>query len=342
MTTLREKHRHIEQTVPLLEEELATTKEQMRNLTISEATYRELVAIPKERLTLRDFVRARCYEEVQASQSSNKELRDELRKAKEAQRKAEAEATRATRQMQTADREASSRDSTSQGDIAVLTARNEALHKELTNIRLLYEEGKGISAAAEQNAARLEALTRKHDEACRELMISKAAVRALEDDRRANHDDYVERQKTVELLQVDKAYLTKEVQRHEEKEAELETTLAKKRAKLAELKKGRDEMIERLHRIDEERRESTEDAVARELKAIKERAEMEREAVRNNLKELYERESLALRDARDTAVAESERGCQKLKEAKIENEQLMATHRDMESRLSNQVPGRDA
>lgn len=334
---LKEKHRKIEQTVPQLEQEINSTKEQFRNLTISEGTYRDLITIPEERMSVRDFVRVRVYEELQTSHKTIKELQEKLTKAKEVEQRAESDATRAKRHADAVDREADSRDSSAQGEITVLVTQRNALQAELTKTRLEYEEGKSKMAAAEGATVRFEGLQKRLDEACSELIITKATLMELQDEKRERHADHLERQKQVELLHKDKAYLEKEVDRLRERTSELEETVAKKRAKMTELKKARDEMIDRLQRYDEDRRERAEDAVSKELAEIKAKAEHEREAIRMSLKELYEKEADALRDSRDSAVAETERANHKLNAEKVTHEQLRVAHRDMESKLSNQV-----
>jgi len=293
--------------------------------------------LPEDRLSLRDFVRARVFEEVRTSKDSIKELTEQLKVSRETERKAESDASRAQRRIESIERETQAAQGSQASDITVLTARNEALQQELTNVRLKYEESKEAGMNGEDASYRMNQISAKYDEVCRELMLAKAAVRAMEEEKKNNQADYMERAKAVELLQVDKAYLSKEVERLDSKVSELELSLAKKKSKMTELKKARDELIEKMQRMDGQRRESTEDQVAKELAFIKERAETEREAIRSNLRELYEREGISLRDARDLAIVESERANQKLNESKLVQDQLMQTHRDMESKLSNQV-----
>ena len=61
--------------------------------------------------------------------------------------------------------------------------------------------------------------------------------------------------------------------RLEEHTAQLQHEVQEKKTKLTKAKAARDEMIERMQKLDAERREHTEDQVSRELQLIKERAE---------------------------------------------------------------------
>ena len=54
---------------------------------------------------------------------------------------------------------------------------------------------------------------------------------------------------------------------------------------------------------------------------------------------MYDRECRALRDAKESACAELDRERNRTQESKQAYEQLMNAHRDMESKLSNQVEG---
>jgi len=364
VASLKEKQRRIDHRVPELEQELANTKDSLRSVSITEvhsttinltvdpdppraliaatshprqSAYTELKRQPEDRLSLRDFVRCRVFEELKGYKEELYETQDKFKGLKESERKADAEATRLRRQVDSLEREAQASLASATSDITVLTSRNEGLQSELTTLRLRFDEVKGMEAAGDDIKWKMETLAKKHDDACKELMITKAALRALEEEKRDTHADHIERQKQVELLQVDKMYLSKEVARLEDKVTEVSHELQEKRMKLTKAKAARDEMIEKMQRMDQERREQTEDQVARELNMIKERAEAEREQVRSNLRELYEREGLSLRDARDMAVAEAEKANQRLNETKLQQDYTMQAHRDMESKLSNQV-----
>lgn len=132
----------------------------------------------------------------------------------------------------------------------------------------------------------------------------------------------VELTQALELLKMDKIYLSKEVEslqlqvhRHEEQNARLQN-------KSRDLKKSREDILQKLVKLKEEQKTNYEERLTAEVDRLRAHTAADLEAIRASSKEVQERDSKALREARDIAVSDLDRALAKLNESRSAYEEL--------------------
>merc|ERR1712166_412500 len=333
---LRMKHNQIETTVPQLQLDLAVTKDEIRSLSLSEQAYKNLIKTPEEAMSLRDFVRVRAYEEIREARQLATARTDELDDLKARHRTIMQDKDRLQRQVDNFHRQDNMEKASADGDVHVLTVRCEALQQSLTDARIEANAMQGKAEDFDKVNRRYLEVQGDLEAACKELVICKATLSALESEHRQKQHEHMERDTQVELLKMNEVYLNREVEQLQGKVLELSESLAKKKSKVAVLKQEQQQMLDRVSKQENGWQRSTEETLQQELSRLRDRSEADKESIRTAMKDTYERESRILMEAKETAVRQLDHERQRTAEGKQAYDQLMSTHRDVESKLSNQ------
>ncbi|KAK3247322.1 hypothetical protein CYMTET_43176 [Cymbomonas tetramitiformis] len=335
LAELQTRQAAIEAEAPVLKNAVAQAKAQLQDLQISNSLYEEVAQITPEKRTLREEMLF----QVHAITLRHKQDEEQLRLDRDTARDAAARAVEDVDRLRmenshlVASVSMSQRDSEKQQQVA--NARNDRqqhdLEEALLKVEVLTAKGKMFDEVTHK----LEELQKAeaHWEDAR--AADKAELNLLRKERESINAQMVEKVHAVDLLQMDKAYLSKEVQSLGERCAELETQYDKCHNKLREVKKARNDLQEKVLSSTEDQRLAHEQRLQAEISRLQEQHLSDIDKVRAEAVHVAEQEVRLLRDRRDTAETEARRTTSKLKEVQGAYDDLLEAHREQQ-RLGDQ------
>jgi hypothetical protein len=310
-----------------LKERLTANKtEMLAGLPVSEARLRELQQLPEDSLGLKEIVQLHTGELLlQAAQTRDAHRReiDALKEtllgtrrelAEQQARSEEAHASSSAREIEHGKRVAEL-----QGTSLQLLRDNEDLKNKLK----VYEER---STRCEQAESKLTAASEHIAGLQKELEAAREDLRTVKLEKTASSLQAEERLQQVELLQMDKQFLSKEVEGLREANARLEERAEKQSAKAKEAKRAKEHMQTQMANQQALASVHVEDRLQTELAALRQRAEEEIREVKRTTQELYARQLDAAQQAKDEAQAELQRLRARADQLQMERDQAMREH----------------
>jgi progesterone-induced-blocking factor 1 len=186
-----------------------------------------------------------------------------------------------------------------------------------------YDSTRSKLAKLESQAA---GLTRERDDAVAKLeALMSTATNA------------VALQQQLDLLKMDKMYLTRELDTLKQRLHRAEETVDATAPQLETLKTEKQQLYDRLLALREEMSTGLDRRVEEELGRLKQRADLDAAAAQNHAREVFERENLALKEARDTAREDADRQAVALKQANAANSQLEIDYRTLSATTEAQL-----
>lgn len=145
-----------------------------------------------------------------------------------------------------------------------------------------------------------------------------------------------EREHTLQMLMMDKAYLSKECEALSERERKLEAELDSKGEKVAALKKARQELYDKLLSGEANEAGRYERRLSDEIARIQAEASSHIDRIRKESTEMFERETRLLRELRDSAQQEAAAAAAGTKALQGQYDDLLLQHRDLQKRADLQ------
>ncbi|KAG2434529.1 hypothetical protein HYH02_012196 [Chlamydomonas schloesseri] len=334
--TVRElgaRQQELEAAAPLLRLRLEDFRAQLQDLRVSDSVYKELRLLPKEARTALDEVRIAVHEALGDSKAEADRLRTALGSSREAAARAEEAAARARTEAARAGAALAEREK----DLALVTEGMQA------RIDRLASELEAAMVTAQLNSAKgsmYDELRAKYDAAVSEnqrLAVVEATYRKLEQQAAADRLTASQKESTFEMLMMDKAYLSKQVDFLTEQQRKLEAELELREKKINDLSRHKNDLFEKLMAAETLKGRHEEARLQKELAALQERTHADLEKIRVETAEAYEREARLLRELRDGAQEDAARAKAALAELQALHEKHQLAHNEVTKRLEQQI-----
>ncbi|CAG9463832.1 unnamed protein product [Pedinophyceae sp. YPF-701] len=309
---------------PSMRAQLAAARSQLKDLAISDAMYQELCKIDPEDRLLPDAVKVAVYEALQELRADNERLRRCAAVDRETADRVQEDLARAQRDRDRALARAAERERDAAAEVAGMRARLERYEHEMEEAVVRSQVLSAKAAAYDEVKAELDATAKAHRDAQARLAGAEAA-RAEAERVRAEH---AEREHALQLLSVDKAYLTQQSEALARQVAQLEERLAQRESKIEDLKRARGDLQSRLLEGERDSAAAVAARVEGEVARIREESRREVERIRAEGADAYAREAGVLRDMRDGAVAEGERLRAQVRDAEAARDEALVALRD--------------
>eukprot|EP01052_Picozoa_sp_SAG31_P000414 SAG31_NODE_12_length_38498_cov_21.161671_30_plen_455_part_00 len=144
-------------------------------------------------------------------------------------------------------------------------------------------------------------------------------------------------QQAMELLKMDKMYLSREVETLKDRASRSEANLDVATAHVEKLKAEKQELYDRLIAAADQSGATVEKKVSEELSRLQDRAERDVQAAQKHAKEMYERENMSLRESREAARHDAERQAAALKQLQEAHVDLEVEYRSLQATAEAQL-----
>lgn len=217
-----------------------------------------------------------------------------------------------------------------------LEALNKKLNEDLTRRTVQMNE---LTAKGEMyDAVRLKAerLEEEYQQLQQKDLLNCITNKSLLEERESQSSKLFNLEKSQDLLRMDKMYLTKEVERITECYRNSEKDKERLEVKQVELKRAKEELVEKLVRVREEHQHSYEEKLNAELNRLQTRTASDLESIRSNQRDAYEREIAGLKESRDQVRAELEKLRTAVDGTQEDYHALQEEHRRLQSQLETE------
>ena len=327
VSVLRDKQNELERLAPPLREAVQNAKDQLRVVVCSQEKLAELQAKDPAKLTLQEFTILRVHQETANLRAERDACRVERDSKSETSRRFEMDAARLARELERAREHITRSDADADAERAALDSRCSRLARELEDAVVKVEVLSAKGAMYDEVAATVDRLGKRAAEAEKELVAARTAEGAATREREALASQLASRHHQVELLQQDKAYLTREVEEARERERKREEEEDRLREKIRTLRAARDDLREKVLSGHAEMRSQHEERLTAEVSRLQHKANEDLERLREEHSAHRDREIRALRDLRDAAVADAAAARAEVAEARAGYDDALATLR---------------
>ncbi|KAG2423380.1 hypothetical protein HXX76_015346 [Chlamydomonas incerta] len=327
------RQQELEAAAPLLRLRLEDFRAQLQDLRVSDNVYQELRLLPKEARTALDEVRIAVHEALADSRGEVDRLRSALGASREAAARSEEAAARARTEAARAGAALAEREK----DLALVTEGMQA------RIDRLASELESAMVTAQLHAAKgsmYDELRAKYDAAVGEnqrLAVVEATYRKLEQQAADDRLTASQKEGTFEMLMMDKAYLSKQVDFLTDQQRKLEAELELREKKINDLSRHKNDLFEKLMAAETLKGRHEEARLQKELAALQERTHADLEKIRVETAEAYEREARLLRELRDGAQEDAARAKAALAELQGLYEKHQLAHNEVTRRMEQQL-----
>ena len=331
---MKERQIEVESKAPVLKARLEDYKDRLSDLRISEAQYQDFKASQSQQeLNPLDVVKIAAYEQSRDITREAETLRLALSASREAASRLEqdtlrlkAEASRLAATLSEREREAQEASEAHQGRIQRLSSELEQalVRTEMNHAKgQMYDELRAKSDALEAEVHR--------------LLVVEASHKRLESQSSDAERAHRQREHAMEMLQMDKAYLTKQAEFMTEGQRKIQGELEMREAQVQELQRARTEMYDRLMAAEGGKVRSDEARLQKELAQLQASTHADLERIRLDTQETYEREARLLREIRDQALEEAGRLRISYQDLKGIYEKSVASAAEVQRKLETQV-----
>lgn len=322
---LQQRQREVESLAPIFHSQLQEAKNSLQDLTVSDETYHELKQKPPEGWSLLEAVRVAVFDALDQLRKENSRLRITASTAQEAASRFELEANRLRREQAHVNAALAERDR--EAEAACHDYQSQCLRLQ-EDLQQAYHQVEVLTAKGKMYDTLQSKIDDLEARNC-QLMALEEANKKLRDIADQAESRLRDRDHSLELLLMDKAYLSKEVEHLQQQVDKKEHMLQEKENKIRDLKKARQDLTTQLLSNDTTSKEKLEAHFQNELQRLQSLARSDLERVQRESSETYEREMRVLRDMRDQAVADHDRCQVALRERQANFDELMTTYQDM-------------
>eukprot|EP00118_Oscarella_pearsei_P015092 m.133244 g.133244 ORF g.133244 m.133244 type:complete len:729 (+) comp38121_c0_seq4:1182-3368(+) len=179
------------------------------------------------------------------------------------------------------------------------------------------------------------------DKNCTQLQhahsLMEVSLKNATSDRDSSEEELARQLHVLGLLQQDKEYLSRQVQDLSSRAHLAEEKERQALSQLADAKRAREELYEKLIGIRENYKSDYEQRLSDEVERLRAKTSFEMDQLKISMKEIYERENRGLREARDLALANQEKASISHKEAESRADQLALEVRQLQLQLDSKT-----
>ena len=324
---LKDKQAEIERLAPPLRQAIAQAKDDIRVLTCSQERMQELTRRKQEDLSLAEFAILRIHKETGELRQELDVTRIERDALKDANARLDVDNKRMARELKrvTSSVDADARESSA--DREALQRRCDRLGRDLEDALVKVEVLSAKGAMYDEVAATVDRLTKRAAEAEKEAAGAVSEAKILRQEKTTLASQLESRRHQCELLQQDKAYLSREVESARERERRWEEEEDRLREKARALRTQADDLREKLATGHAELADKHEQRLVGEIERLQTKAQEDLERLREEHAGARDREIRALRDLRDAAVADAAVARRELSDLRKGYDDLLASHR---------------
>lgn len=330
---LQNRQKEVEMRTPLLQSQLRDARSALSHLQLTDASYQELLRVPEEQLVLADVAKLRVYEHTKALKGELERARSAALSAQEAAARSEQECARLRRENARVLAAAAERDSEAEAAAQALQSRLERVSAELEAAVVSREVLGAKGAMYDELAKRTEQL----EEENQRLRGAELALPVLERQVEEARAAAAAREHSAQLLAMDKAYLSKEVELLTDQVRRCEASAEAREVKLREVKAARARLHAQLAASSAAVRQQEAERLHVEVEKLRAMAAHDLERVRREAADAHDRETRLLRESRDTAAAECSRLLAEVRDVQRAHDELSATHHSAVNRLELRV-----
>ncbi|GAX82397.1 hypothetical protein CEUSTIGMA_g9825.t1 [Chlamydomonas eustigma] len=333
LSEIEQRQREVESRAPLMATRIEDYKDRLKELRISETQYQELLNMPQEGLHVLDQIKVAMYKQTRDLSREAEQLRLALADSKDSASRLEEEvgilkieAARASAALVEREREAVTSSEALQARVSRLSSELEQalIRAELNSAKgQMYDELRLKAERLEQEVSR--------------LLVVEATFKRMESQFREEEKLHRQRDHSVEMLHMDKAYLTKQVEFMAEQQRKTHSELEMRESQVSELQRTRNEMYEKLVEAENGRARYDEARLHKELAQLQASTHSDLERIRLETAETYEREARLLRELRDQAVEEASRAKIALSELQTVHDRTSSVQGELQRKLESQV-----
>eukprot|EP01028_Stygiella_incarcerata_P011435 TRINITY_DN6469_c0_g1_i1.p1 TRINITY_DN6469_c0_g1~~TRINITY_DN6469_c0_g1_i1.p1 ORF type:complete len:872 (-),score=307.04 TRINITY_DN6469_c0_g1_i1:21-2528(-) len=335
--TVRKKQDEIEKTTPALREKMENWREQLRVLIVSETTYAEIKSVPVEQRTLREYVQSKVFELVDGMKQDMESIRKESEMYKENLDRTTRQLDRARHDIEIREQEHKESLRDLQSQLETYREKSERLTQEITTSTRSVREGQSKGEMFDRVKSDFDELQSQFLSLQRNYDALSAAHALLQEQKKSGDASTSQQQHELEILRMDKVYLTKECERQTRDVEEKKSRLSRVERELESAKQAKEDLFEKYMRTRTDLREEFEKEMQQEISRIQQETSRELETIRVNAKEVSEREQQSLRDARDHARRELEKAEERVAEIRDKNDSLHSEYRLLKSTMDGQI-----
>lgn len=333
---LRSAQQQLQDSHPDVLKQIEFVKDDLTDLSISEALYLEYSAIDRHRQTIREYVTCSVYELVRAERNAKEASLKELDMVRALLIKSEDECDRNARERDSVAKLKRVRESEMTAELQHLEAMNSKLHEEVTRKTVLISDLQAKGEMYDSLRAKAERLEADHAELAKKDVLNALSLRALTEEKDLTASKLFNLEKSVDMLRQDKMYLTKEVERLNETCAGHVRDKERLEARLTELKRSREDMVEKLVKVREEHQHAYEEKLNAELARLQSRTAGDLESIRVNQREAFEREIKGLKERFEQLTSEHEKLRTHAEGTREDYLSLQEEHRRLASQLESE------
>ncbi|KAH3723340.1 progesterone-induced-blocking factor 1 [Pelomyxa schiedti] len=307
---LQEKQKRLEQEHPLLSERLQTLRESLADVTticISDERAQALKVVPEEQLPLTDLIALKIYNIVAPARRQTNQLKRENDALSGQVRQLSSD-------MKTEQTQLESALATTKDDLNRCTVERDVLKERNSHLLADLRERDSTVASLQTDSEKFKAVSGDLAQCKTELQEALRRVRAFEIENesiKSSKCSYIfppySLLKRAEMLTLDKDFLTKQVEESNAKIEQLEEALARKRVRAASLKQRNDDLAHQVHALQDAPRQQYERRLHEEIDLIQKKMISDVTEMRAQSQHSLELQTTALREARDSAIAEGKR-----------------------------------
>jgi hypothetical protein len=333
---MKERQMEIESKAPVLRAKLEDYRDRLQDLRISETTYQDLKAAQSQdplSLNPLDIVKLASYEQSREVTREAETLRLALSSSREAASRLEQDVLRLKAESSRLAATLSEREREVQEASEVQQGRIQRLSSELEQALVRTEMNHAKSQMYDDLRVKKESLEAEVNR----LLVVEASHKRLEAHASDAERAHRQREHAMEMLQMDKAYLTKQAEFMAEGQRKLQGELEMREAQVQELQRARTEMYDRLMAAEGGKARSDEARLQKELAQLQASTHADLERIRLDTQETYEREARLLREIRDQALEEAGRMRIAHQDIKGIYEKSVAAAAEVQRKLETQV-----
>ncbi|KAL2609123.1 hypothetical protein R1flu_027696 [Riccia fluitans] len=306
LAALKSRQRQIELDLPEMDQQLNSLKEVLHDLDVSEPLYAELLAVPEAKRSVKAHIQVLAYEKMKKYREEMETLRKERDTSRESLTRQNDEVERMQREVQRVTAAAVLEKRETEKEMSAIAARNERLEVELKEVLVKVEVLSAKAAIYDEVKDKLDQAEISIVNADNQRAVMTATLQVVTDEKRRLLEVVKDKDHCLDLLSMDKIYITREVKAHQDQVKKLEQELQQQQEKLRALKSTRQELYNRVLTDNRDSLAAHEQRLQAELARLQEHANRDIETIRKEASEAAAEKVKTYRELRDAALAEAE------------------------------------
>ncbi|CAM6101346.1 unnamed protein product [Calypogeia fissa] len=327
---LKARQDQIELDVPILEEQLKSLKDVLHDLNISENLYVELMATSDEKRSVKAHLQILAYQKMKNMKDELESMRKERNTSREALARENDEVEKLKREMHRMMAEGTLRKMESGDKMGALKARNERLEAEVRETHLHLEVLKAKGSMYDEVKEKLDKSEQNVMEAESQKAVLTAQLQLVNDEKQRLSSAIKDKDHCLDLLNMDKVYLSREVKTQLDNVKKLEQDLERQQEKTKALRSTRKELYDKVLNDGKENQATTEQRLQAELSRLREQASKDIEQLRKEATEVADEKVRTFREMRDAALSEVERVQAISRESKSMHDEILCKYQELQ------------